>query len=174
MPTNRWIPSIVASAALSIVLGCVNHQADPLGISLDHVTLSVTLSAPQGSPSHPVIASGLAINAGESTKAYLAGCDPQAGVFFVLLDPHGNEVLLRDPHAPVPECPVGLAALGPGGRIQGGAAFDGALYTTEGVRYQAPAGEYTFMTRLWVYDGRGWEADRRELEARQTFRWSHE
>ena len=132
------------------------------------------LSAAQGTPAQPVSATGVAVNTGESAETYLAGCDPEAGVYFGLLDPSGAEVLLRDPRTPLPECPVGLAALEPGARLEGRATFDGTLYTTEGVRYQAPAGEYTFVARLRVYDERSWDANRHQLEARGTFLWSRE
>jgi hypothetical protein len=170
VPTYLRTPLALCGLFLILQAGCSHEVTRPQTID---VRLDV---AAEGSPPQPVMMKVKVHNAGNVTMVHCAGCTCGNGIQITVLGPDGNEALVLDPKRPVPLCPDGPYALDPGGVIEDGLAFNGALYvpnspTYPTPTYPAPSGTYTVVARFQCSKQWMSQDGAVSLERRTTFDW---
>jgi hypothetical protein len=164
----------IVSLACMLVPGCGAIPVRPV-LDPPNVRLSLALSAGDGSPRKPIIATAVARNAGRETVYHYLGCGCD-GIALGLLGPDGAWVTLTDPCEPFPLCPCGPAPLAPGTALKRSLWFAGDAYRRPAaddpggpcVRMDAPPGDYTVVARY----GFTWNGKHGLREQRATFHWS--
>jgi hypothetical protein len=156
---------------LVLIAGCGGKS--PTTTQLLSANIEVNPAPASGDAAHPVILTAKARNTGLKTAWYSSECLVGPGIGLQVFGPDGDEVLIRDPYAPVVACADGYVPLQPGRSVQLVFEFTGLLYTRSYEpserTYAAPPGTYTAVASFGFADQPGMR--QLVIESRVTFEW---